>query len=59
MELETTKGVMDDSLLEKRQVTERAQNGTSLATEYWLNGELVRRDVFFSFHPDYQPQVVN
>jgi len=39
----TTKGVMDDSLLEKREGTVDNDNETASWVEYWLNGELVHR----------------
>jgi hypothetical protein len=43
MLITTTKGDMDDSLLEKREGT--VDNETELTTwvEYWLDGELVHR----------------
>jgi len=39
----TTKGEMDDSLLEKREGTVDNDNETASWVEYWLNGELVHR----------------
>ena len=39
----TTKGEMDDSLLEKRQGDIDNENETTTWTEYWLEGELVHR----------------
>jgi hypothetical protein len=39
----TTKGDMDDSLLEKRQGDIDNENETTTWTEYWLEGELVHR----------------
>jgi hypothetical protein len=41
----TTKGEMDDSLLEKKEGTVDNDNETVLWTEYWLDGELVHRSV--------------
>jgi len=41
----TTKGDMDDSLLEKREGSEENDNETISFTEYWLTGELVHRSV--------------
>lgn len=39
----TTKGDMDDSLLEKRAGGHDNDNETASWVEYWLNGELVHR----------------
>jgi hypothetical protein len=39
----TTKGDMDDSLLEKREGTVDNDNELTTWTEYWLEGELVHR----------------
>ena len=39
----TTKGEMDDSLLEKREGTVDNENELTTWVEYWLNGELVHR----------------
>ena len=39
----TTKGDMDDSLLEKRDGTVDNDNEFTTWVEYWLNGELVHR----------------
>jgi len=41
----TTKGEMDDSLLEKREGTIDNDNETTSWVEYWLDGELVHRSV--------------
>jgi hypothetical protein len=41
----TTKGEMDDSLLEKREGTIDNDNETTNWVEYWLDGELVHRSV--------------
>lgn len=41
----TTKGEMDDSLLEKRDGSDETDNETISFTEYWLNGEMVHRSV--------------
>jgi hypothetical protein len=41
----TTKGDMDDSLLEKREGTIDNDNETTNWVEYWLEGELVHRSV--------------
>jgi hypothetical protein len=41
----TTKGEMDDSLLEKREGTIDNDNETTSWVEYWLEGELVHRSV--------------
>ena len=39
----TTKGDMDDSLLEKREGTVDNNNELTTWVEYWLEGELVHR----------------
>ena len=39
----TTKGEMDDSLLEKREGTVDNENEMTTWVEYWLEGELVHR----------------
>ena len=39
----TTKGEMDESLLEKREGTVDNDNETTSWVEYWLEGELVHR----------------
>ena len=41
----TTKGEMDDSLLEQRSGTVDDENELTTWTEYWLDGELVHRSV--------------
>lgn len=41
----TTKGEMDDSLLEKREGSVDNDNELTKWTEYWLAGELVHRSV--------------
>ena len=41
----TTKGDMDDSLLEHRSGTVDDENEFTKWTEYWLEGELVHRSV--------------
>jgi len=41
----TTKGEMDESLLEKREGTIDNENETTNWIEYWLEGELVHRSV--------------
>ena len=39
----TTKGEMDESLLEKREGSLDNDNETTTWVEYWLDGELVHR----------------
>jgi len=39
----TTKGLMDESLLDKREGTIDNDNETTTWVEYWLTGELVHR----------------
>ena len=41
----TTKGEMDESLLEKREGSLDNDNETTTWVEYWLDGELVHRSV--------------
>lgn len=41
----TTKGDMDDSLLEKKEGSIDNDNEYTIWTEYWLEGELVHRSV--------------
>ena len=41
----TTKGDMDDSLLEKREGSVDNSNESTQWVEYWLEGELVHRSV--------------
>jgi len=41
----TTKGEMDDSLLEKREGSKETENETISFIEYWLDGEMVHRSV--------------
>ena len=45
MLVNTTKGEMDSSLLEKREGTIDNDNETTSWVEYWLEGELVHRSV--------------
>jgi hypothetical protein len=43
--IETTKGQMDESLLEKREGQSDTDIETTEWVEYWLEGELVHRSV--------------
>ena len=45
MIVNTTKGEMDDSLLEKREGSLDNDTETTSWVEYWLNGEMVHRSV--------------
>jgi hypothetical protein len=45
MQVTTTKGIMDDSLLEKKEGSLDNDNETTTWVEYWLDGELVHRSV--------------
>ena len=45
MIVNTTKGEMDESLLEKREGSLDNDNETTTWVEYWLDGELVHRSV--------------
>ena len=48
MIVNTTKGEMDDSLLEKREGSLDNDNESTTWVEYWLDGELVHRSVHIS-----------
>ena len=43
--INTTKGQMDENLLEKKQGSEENENEVINWIEYWLDGELVHRSV--------------
>lgn len=45
MLVQTTKGLIDRSALDVRDIVEEHDNARVNATEWFLNGELVRRDV--------------
>jgi hypothetical protein len=45
MLITTTKGDMDDSLLEKKEGSVDNENEYTTWVEYWLDGELVHRSV--------------
>jgi hypothetical protein len=45
MIVNTTKGEMDDSLLEKREGSIENDTETTSWVEYWLDGEMVHRSV--------------
>jgi len=45
MIITTTKGEMDESLLEKREGSLDNDTETTSWVEYWLNGEMVHRSV--------------
>jgi hypothetical protein len=45
MIITTTKGEMDESLLEKREGSLNNDTETTSWVEYWLNGEMVHRSV--------------
>jgi len=45
MIVNTTKGEMDDSLLEKREGSIENDTETTSWIEYWLDGEMVHRSV--------------
>jgi hypothetical protein len=44
----TTKGEMDDSLLERRDGSVENDTETTSWVEYWLNGEMVHRSVYMA-----------
>jgi hypothetical protein len=43
MIINTTKGLMDESLLEKREGTDEFEQAFVSWVEYWMDGELVHR----------------
>ena len=43
--VQTTKGLIDDSVLVVKDIVENHENARVVATEWFLNDELVRRDV--------------
>lgn len=47
----TTLGAVEEVLLEKKVIVEDFDEATSTATEYWLDGECVRRDVNLALKP--------
>jgi hypothetical protein len=47
-QVHTTKGLIDRDLLEIKLDTKEDANSYAVATEYYLDGELVRRDVAVS-----------
>ncbi|HXJ40744.1 MAG TPA: hypothetical protein VNH18_15795 [Bryobacteraceae bacterium] len=48
MMVATTKGLVDRSLLAVKDIVTEEQNARIIATEWYLDGELVRRDVWVS-----------
>lgn len=44
----TTKGLIDRNLLEVKDIISEDENSRAVATEWFLNGELVRRDAAVS-----------
>jgi hypothetical protein len=55
----TTKGDMDESLLEKKVSSDQHANGVAHAIEYHHEGVLVKRSVHFTFDPDYVLELIN
>jgi hypothetical protein len=47
-QVQTTKGLIDRDLLTTNDIVEEGENYRSIATEWFFNGELVRRDVAVS-----------
>ena len=45
MLVQTTKGALDDSQLEKRVTRDAGEESIVTAIEYWLEGELVHRSI--------------
>src|SRR6185503_10045278 len=45
MQIETTRGMIEESELRKEELEEKTPCGSSLETKYYLNDELVRSDV--------------
>jgi len=58
MLVNTTKGEMDDSLLEKREGTIDTDNETTSWVEYWQMGELVHRSVHMTLKRNVTGEVV-
>ena len=48
--IETTHGLLPVDSLVKSEVRQQTPTGTSVHTEYHLDGELVRRDIHFIFN---------
>ena len=48
MKVQTTKGIVDRSLLEVKDIVTEQDTARCMATEWYLDGELVRRDVWVS-----------
>lgn len=51
----TTKGDLDDSLLVRKDTSDKVPDGQIEATEYYLNDELVHRSVHFIANDPSQP----
>ena len=51
MMITTTKGEMDESLLEKREGSLDNDTETTSWVEYWLDGEMVHRSVHMALKP--------
>lgn len=47
----TTHGAIAEDRLEKRVVTDDTGDAVATATEYWMDGECVRRDVNLALKP--------
>lgn len=47
-QVHTTKGLIDRDLLSVKDITTEDDNSRAIATEWYLDGELVRRDVAVS-----------
>lgn len=58
MKVMTTKGPVEWANLFVQDVTEMSDNARKIATEYRLNGELVRRDVAVSMLMPPEPSAV-
>ncbi len=56
MIINTTKGPMDDSLLEKREGNIDNENETTSWVEYWLDGELVHRSAHVALKSGFEAQ---
>ncbi len=47
-QVHTTKGLIDRDRLEERDIVTDQENARAIATEWYLDGEIVRRDVAVS-----------
>lgn len=58
MQINTTKGLIDEELLRKEILTERVPCGDCIKTRYFLDTELVRQDVVVRVTEGFETQGV-